>query len=73
MEMLGREVPVARLEQLQNPGHRVHRRPPRDPAKAPVVQPLGPLGLRSGPASAGTIRSETPRISDASTWLKSPP
>ena len=50
VEMLGREVPVARLEQLQNPGHRVHRRPPRrDPPKAPVVQPLGPLGLVAVP------------------------
>ena len=50
VEMLGREVPVARLEQLQNPGHRVHRRPPRrDPPKAPVVQPLGLVAVPPAP------------------------
>ena len=46
VEVLGREVRVARLEQLQHPHHLVHRRAARrDPPKAPVVQTRGTLGL----------------------------
>ena len=57
VEVLGREVRVARLE--QHPHHLVHRRAARrDPPKAPVVQTLGTLGL--APASAGTSAPTCP-------------
>ena len=54
----GREIPVARVEQLQNLHHRVHRNPvARCPAKPPVKQPLGPLRLEPvPPAPEGALR-----------------
>jgi hypothetical protein len=46
VEVLGREVPVARAEKLQHPVNLVDRRPPRrGPAQAAVHDPFGPLRL----------------------------
>ena len=58
VEVLGREVPVARVEQLQDRHHRVHRNPPRRrPAQAAVVQSLHPIRLEPvPPAPKGALR-----------------
>ncbi len=50
VEVLGREVPVARVEQLQNLHHRVHRHPvPRDLAQPAVIQTLRAFRLKATP------------------------
>jgi hypothetical protein len=44
--MLGREIEVARVEQLQNLHHRVHRHPAcRHPAQPAVIKTLRAVGL----------------------------
>ena len=68
VEVLGREVPVAGVEQLQHPRHLVTG------ALAPRGGPGGGRRdrrlLRSGRASAGRCAPMTPRTSAASAWLK---
>ena len=50
VEVLGREVPVARLEQPQHIQHLVDPHAPgRGPAQAPVVETFRPLGLVAVP------------------------
>ena len=58
VEVLGREVPVAGVEQLQHPRHLVHRRAPRrEAAQAAVVETVGSLRLVAvAPAPEGALR-----------------
>ena len=59
VKMLGVEVPVAGVEQRQNPRHLVHAGAARrDPAQTAVVQPLRPLRLVAvAPAPEGPFRN----------------
>ena len=70
VEMLGREIPVARVEQRQNLHHRVHRHPAaRHLAETPVVKPFRTLGFVAVTPAPKRPVPDTPRIDAASPWL----
>ncbi len=64
VEVLDREVEVARLEQLQNPRHLVYRRPPRRQPRQPRVgQAQGPRRLRSPPPAVKRTHRHPQQVS----------